>query len=983
MFVLAVAAVAALLPSGQQMPTAATAAGGTICVCAAREAVCPQTLARNQMEKENAELWRSLNGVVNASVSNASASAHWIDTPQLELRMVAAAAFQCGHVAAGEEAAGSGPSAGSSTALSDSSAYFAICHCGISWRTRRAFDTHARFCRPQQAFIAQLAGPDGGGGADTCTSCDADSSAHYTVDTELFRENTRGSMGSILADYKYTHHLPVSTIQRFVDDTRSTLTRQVVPELARQLNAHPGISISDSVDLVEIATACCDIFAGLESDARRDAWLKQQVDHVKPTLRLLGEHQLASTSDEGFCYGTSKTVKDYCADIPIPETLRRLLQHDRRAWQEVLATYNTWSVTPPNAGTSHVVYADMHSGAVIQNHPELGAAADKSDGAVRIGLIISYDGVTMVNALGAVATKHQVGIISYAIANLPAALRMSLQYIQVACVFDVHDLKRYGADAIMSGPRGTVQGGTSPGAGLRLLDKGMTIGLRWPTAQGSQLQLTLIRTWCVCFAGDFPAVAAFTGFKGSVAAHCFCRQCGLNSEHAGYGLPNSFMLGNGHFRHWYQLRDLAEHYRQFQHWQTLPTAAAQDRYLTSIGVTTFYHGFMRVPHFNICTMCPQDIMHGIYEGVAKLELAAMIYMFVTHFRYFSLETLNRRIATYDWGSDTRPPAITESVIKGTREKTPYPACHVHMTAGQVKTFVAHSIALLCPLLAVTGGLQSAVWACWESFARVVAYIERPTFTYEDILQLDRYIYYWQARFVRIPQYADLWKPKHHFITHIPMDILFFGPPRGYWCMRFEALYQILKAFAQGSNYRQLYFRIAEFWKLKSERDLHSGVTHSWGTTVVDLSDDFISYQHGDDMLMDMLFSLPEFCTAESLSASMSAIVYYLNYRYTTGMWIVVAPCDYSTEPQLAQIGRIVSVTSTAIFIEYFTFGLGMSTLANVRVGATDNVLLSHSLISMLAPTREVSALNRLIITPMRQEAYMEEGSGNFLLKPDL
>ena len=61
----------------------------------------------------------------------------------------------------------------------------------------------------------------------------------------------------------------------------------------------------------------------------------------------------------------------------------------------------------------------------------------------------------------------------------------------------------------------------------------------------------------------------------------------------------------------------------------------------------------------------------------------------------------------------------------------------------------------------------------------------------------------------------------------------------------------------------------------------------------------------------------------------------------------------------------------------------MSTLANIRVGATDNVLLSHSLISMLAPTREVSALNRLIITPMRQEAYMEEGSGNFLLKPDL
>ena len=47
-----------------------------------------------------------------------------------------------------------------------------------------------------------------------------------------------------------------------------------------------------------------------------------------------------------------------------------------------------------------------------------------------------------------------------------------------------------------------------------------------------------------------------------------------------------------------------------------------------------------------------------------------------------------------------------------------------------------------------------------------------------------------GRFTSIPQYINLYKPKHHFCTHLPSDILMYGPPRHYWCSRFEAMNQV-------------------------------------------------------------------------------------------------------------------------------------------------------------------------------------------------
>jgi len=88
--------------------------------------------------------------------------------------------------------------------------------------------------------------------------------------------------------------------------------------------------------------------------------------------------------------------------------------------------------------------------------------------------------------------------------------------------------------------------------------------------------------------------------------------------------------------------------------------------------------------------------------------------------------------------------------------------------------------------------------------------------------LDRLIVEHQQLFLSVPEYQGLWKPKHHFAQHVPMDIRRYGPPRHYWCMGFEAYNQLIKNLAQMTNFKTPLVSVCNFWIAKSARNLVRG-----------------------------------------------------------------------------------------------------------------------------------------------------------------
>mgnify|MGYP003988397729 CR=1 FL=1 len=54
-----------------------------------------------------------------------------------------------------------------------------------------------------------------------------------------------------------------------------------------------------------------------------------------------------------------------------------------------------------------------------------------------------------------------------------------------------------------------------------------------------------------------------------------------------------------------------------------------------------------------------------------------------------------------------------------------------------------------------------------------------------------------------------------FLDHVVFDTYRFGPPRGYWCMAFEAFNGIVKRAANRSNFKNELLSLMVHWSMKS------------------------------------------------------------------------------------------------------------------------------------------------------------------------
>ena len=84
----------------------------------------------------------------------------------------------------------------------------------------------------------------------------------------------------------------------------------------------------------------------------------------------------------------------------------------------------------------------------------------------------------------------------------------------------------------------------------------------------------------------------------------------------------------------------------------------------------------------------------------------------------------------------------------------------------------------------------------------------------DVHTLNELILTHQERFSEVPQYANLTKPKHHFLTHLVVDVFRYGPVRGFWCMSFEAFNAVVKRAAIRCNFKDVDTSVVKFLSMK-------------------------------------------------------------------------------------------------------------------------------------------------------------------------
>jgi len=172
------------------------------------------------------------------------------------------------------------------------------------------------------------------------------------------------------------------------------------------------------------------------------------------------------------------------------------------------------------------------------------------------------------------------------------------------------------------------------------------------------------------------------------------------------------------------------------------------------------------------------------------------------------ETLQSQAHSNDNGSN-------DSDDSGDEAGTPavsgdYPGCLAHgrnklySTSGSTLLLALCIIPVLWPLVDHT----DPVWECMVMFCKITCMLLKHSFTYDEVVALQDLIEEHRQKFLETHGKHNF-TPKLHYLFHIPANILQFGPPRNYWCMRFEAKHRFFKRLVRSMHWLSFEMALCE------------------------------------------------------------------------------------------------------------------------------------------------------------------------------
>jgi len=245
--------------------------------------------------------------------------------------------------------------------------------------------------------------------------------------------------------------------------------------------------------------------------------------------------------------------------------------------------------------------------------------------------------------------------------------------------------------------------------------------------------------------------------------------------------------------------------------------------------------FMQVKgynHFDSCflvpfwcdSFSPRDLMHDtLCHGTLEVELCGLLNR-MNAYGWLTCNLLNEVILTYSWPEGVHMPLIGEKSLRGNDSGLPTPDANLDMTAHQLLVFVIHSISILGDFVP-REELECDIWTSWTLHVTWFLLALSKEFSLDDVRRLDIYIYRHHTLFLSIPDYYDLWIPKFHFVQHIPLDILRFGPPTNWWCLMMETENGVYVHAGELSNFVNVMHSMATRVDLRRSHELYNGLVY--------------------------------------------------------------------------------------------------------------------------------------------------------------
>jgi len=163
-----------------------------------------------------------------------------------------------------------------------------------------------------------------------------------------------------------------------------------------------------------------------------------------------------------------------------------------------------------------------------------------------------------------------------------------------------------------------------------------------------------------------------------------------------------------------------------------------------------------------------------------------------------LEKLNNRKQYFNYG------AIEVGNNSHTIEKHHLLHFHLKMSARLMMCFI-HFLPLMIGDLVPN---NDDTWIFFLNFLEIIDILMSHKLTQDLIACLKRLIKKHNLDYVTL--FKDTLKPKHHFLTHYSSIIQKSGPPRHFWCFKYESKHRELKMYVEVNKmlyYSKLWLRV--------------------------------------------------------------------------------------------------------------------------------------------------------------------------------
>ena len=212
----------------------------------------------------------------------------------------------------------------------------------------------------------------------------------------------------------------------------------------------------------------------------------------------------------------------------------------------------------------------------------------------------------------------------------------------------------------------------------------------------------------------------------------------------------------------------------------------------------YLSAFHRVPYFKLTQCFPQDTMHVLLEGIVPMAVKYLLRYCTIERKFFPLKQLNHTISHFSYSyheAKDKPSEIDPECVRGESNKLGQSSAQMWL------------LAILLPIM--VGSFvprDDENWGCFILLLRILAITMAHSISNTQVDVLSALIKDHHSTFSQLYPLVSL-PPKFHFLVHLPDIIRRFGPPRAYWCMRFEGKNRLFKDMI-GHNFKNIPLTLA-------------------------------------------------------------------------------------------------------------------------------------------------------------------------------